>query len=451
MDDDTLLMPPGVLAGLGGADTEPRSRLFDRSMRYVDSCPKIELRPARPRRRCSTTGASTSGCCSRRSASCGRRRLGWASASCRAVQQLAGRLLERHPGPHRADRPAQLPRRRRGRRRARPLPRPGVPRCVRLSGAVRRPAARPPRLRSDLGPRASRPTCRSCLHLVVRLGDANPAGRWYGSRVEDVIDAPEVNAGGLLFNFTIGGTLQLIPAHHLDDRRRRVRPAPGPEGRVRRVRCRLGGLPMDRLDEKYELLRLDPAAGDATERLHPPQRLVRGRAEPSARSPASSISSGPDRIMWGSDFPHVDSSMARAGADPPIRRRPRPTDRRRVLGGNARRLRPRPAPPRARRPTLTTLSHRYPPGADDDRQRHHHQPVRRPRDLGFDPDALREKYRHERDKRLRPDGEAQYIEVDGRVRPLRRRRPLRAPGFDAASRSPTRSRWSSSAAGSAAC
>ncbi|MFU8814403.1 MAG: flavin-containing monooxygenase [Pseudomonadales bacterium] len=34
-------------------------------------------------------------------------------------------------------------------------------------------------------------------------------------------------------------------------------------------------------------------------------------------------------------------------------------------------------------------------------------------ELGFDPDALREKYRIERDKRLRPDGNQQYIEVAG--------------------------------------
>lgn len=32
---------------------------------------------------------------------------------------------------------------------------------------------------------------------------------------------------------------------------------------------------------------------------------------------------------------------------------------------------------------------------------------------GFDPDALREKYRQERDKRLRTDGNQQYIEVTG--------------------------------------
>ncbi|MGH7806285.1 MAG: flavin-containing monooxygenase [Candidatus Binatia bacterium] len=34
-------------------------------------------------------------------------------------------------------------------------------------------------------------------------------------------------------------------------------------------------------------------------------------------------------------------------------------------------------------------------------------------ELGFDPDALREKYRQERDKRLREDGNSQYIEVKG--------------------------------------
>jgi cyclohexanone monooxygenase len=34
-------------------------------------------------------------------------------------------------------------------------------------------------------------------------------------------------------------------------------------------------------------------------------------------------------------------------------------------------------------------------------------------DLGFDPDALREKYRQERDKRLRVDANAQYVEIKG--------------------------------------
>ncbi len=37
----------------------------------------------------------------------------------------------------------------------------------------------------------------------------------------------------------------------------------------------------------------------------------------------------------------------------------------------------------------------------------------RPNELGFDPDALRERYREEREKRLRPDGTDQYLEVTG--------------------------------------
>ena len=34
-------------------------------------------------------------------------------------------------------------------------------------------------------------------------------------------------------------------------------------------------------------------------------------------------------------------------------------------------------------------------------------------DLGFDPDALRDKYREERDRRLRADANDQYVEVAG--------------------------------------
>jgi len=35
-------------------------------------------------------------------------------------------------------------------------------------------------------------------------------------------------------------------------------------------------------------------------------------------------------------------------------------------------------------------------------------------DLDFDPDALREKYNHERDRRIRKDGNAQYVEIAGK-------------------------------------
>ena len=35
-------------------------------------------------------------------------------------------------------------------------------------------------------------------------------------------------------------------------------------------------------------------------------------------------------------------------------------------------------------------------------------------DLGFDPDALLAKYRAERDRRVRADGNEQYVEIAGR-------------------------------------
>ena len=57
-----------------------------------------------------------------------------------------------------------------------------------------------------------------------------------------------------------------------------------------------------------------------------------------------------------------------------------------------------------------------------------------PDTLPFDPDALREKYRAERDKRLRADGNEQYVEVAGRVRPLRRGPVRRADRARAADR-----------------
>jgi len=40
-------------------------------------------------------------------------------------------------------------------------------------------------------------------------------------------------------------------------------------------------------------------------------------------------------------------------------------------------------------------------------------PPHEPADLGFDPDALRTEYREERNKRIRADGNDQYLEVKG--------------------------------------
>jgi len=50
--------------------------------------------------------------------------------------------------------------------------------------------------------------------------------------------------------------------------------------------------------------------------------------------------------------------------------------------------------------------------------------------LGFDPDALREKYRQERDKRLRDDGDLQYVEMSGEFAHYADDDPYVEPGFD---------------------
>ena len=51
--------------------------------------------------------------------------------------------------------------------------------------------------------------------------------------------------------------------------------------------------------------------------------------------------------------------------------------------------------------------------------------------LAFDPDALRAKYRAERDKRLRADGNKQYLEVKGELRRFIED-PYVEPGFNRA-------------------
>ena len=51
-------------------------------------------------------------------------------------------------------------------------------------------------------------------------------------------------------------------------------------------------------------------------------------------------------------------------------------------------------------------------------------------DLGFDPDALREKYRQEREKRLRDDGTDQYQEMSAEFARYADHDPYAAPGVE---------------------
>ena len=56
-------------------------------------------------------------------------------------------------------------------------------------------------------------------------------------------------------------------------------------------------------------------------------------------------------------------------------------------------------------------------------------PAKPAHDLDFDPDALRDKYRQEREKRLRADGEAQYVELSGAFAHYAEDDPYADPSF----------------------
>lgn len=167
-----------------------------------------------------------------------------------------------------------------------------------------------------------------CLHVVVRTGGA---GRPF---------APWLDGGaGLMFGFTLGAPGQIIPALTdliLGGTFDRV-----PGLKVLAVEAGAGWAPflMDRLHEKHDTL--GPLVQQPL-RLAPPEYIQRNCwfvAEPEERTIGSCLDLvGEDRILWGSDYPHIDSTME---APDLIRRTVEalgPERRRAVLGGSARTL-----------------------------------------------------------------------------------------------------------------
>ncbi|MFQ5426903.1 MAG: amidohydrolase family protein, partial [Gaiellales bacterium] len=169
------------------------------------------------------------------------------------------------------------------------------------------------------------------LHVVVRLRRmARPAGvlaEWY-----EPGEAPRV------FGFGLGATLQVIPAvsamvvDGLFDR--------FPALRVLCVEAGAGWAAylMDRLDAKYRHF----GFSNPLELGRPSEYFRRNLwfcAEPEERTIGAMMDLvGEDRIVWGSDYPHIDShieaaSQIRAGVAGLSEER-----RRRVLGENARAL-----------------------------------------------------------------------------------------------------------------
>jgi predicted TIM-barrel fold metal-dependent hydrolase len=163
-----------------------------------------------------------------------------------------------------------------------------------------------------------------CLHVVVRFGGAAaPFAGWHAA------------GAGLVFGFVLGAPGQIIPAlttmvlDGLFDRFPRLKVACVEAG------CGWAAFLMDRLDEKFEVF------GEVAPKLElkPSEYLRRNVwyvAEPDERTIGAMCALvGEERILWGSDYPHIDSTL-----DAPRKIRESvagltPSQRSRVLGANA--------------------------------------------------------------------------------------------------------------------
>lgn len=137
-----------------------------------------------------------------------------------------------------------------------------------------------------------------CLHVIVRFGGAAvPFAAWQETRP------------GPVFGFGLGAPGQLIPAmaamvvSGLFDRHPRLK--------IAAVEAGAGFAPylMDRLDEKHAFFHAAQPL-----QMKPSEYFKRNFwfvAEPEERTLDAVLRHvGEDRLLWGSDFPHVDSTLA---------------------------------------------------------------------------------------------------------------------------------------------
>jgi uncharacterized protein len=135
----------------------------------------------------------------------------------------------------------------------------------------------------------------ACFHVIVRFGGAGvPFAAWHAT------------TPGPLFGFGMGGTGQLMPAiasvvtDGLFERFPRLKVVSVEAG------CGYAPYLMDRLDAKYEAFR------DTLDLPKRPSEYIRNNvyfvAEQGERTIDEALSLvGEDRILWGSDYPHVDA------------------------------------------------------------------------------------------------------------------------------------------------
>ena len=168
-----------------------------------------------------------------------------------------------------------------------------------------------------------------CLHVIVRVGRAQAMlGNFY--------QPGEFRA---VFGFALGGFAQIVPAlmtmvvDGLFDRFERLK--------VLCVEAGCGWAPyvMDRMDEKYEHL-----GWTFPLKLKPSEYLRRNVwvvAEPEERTIGNVMDlMGEDRVLWGSDYPHIDSTLDAPRLIRENAARLDPQRRRKLMGENARRVFP---------------------------------------------------------------------------------------------------------------
>lgn len=165
-----------------------------------------------------------------------------------------------------------------------------------------------------------------CLHVIVRTtGAAIPFRAWHEAKL------------GAVFTFGLGATGQLMPAMAslvlggLFERFPTLRVASVEAG------CGYAAYLMDRLDEKFRYFDFSTKL-----RMRPSDYIRRNCyfvAEPEERTIGAMLELvGEDHIVWGSDYPHVDSTVEAPGLLRKQISTLSPERRQRVLGDNAVRL-----------------------------------------------------------------------------------------------------------------
>ena len=136
-----------------------------------------------------------------------------------------------------------------------------------------------------------------CLHVIVRFeGAAVPFAAWHQSGASPV------------FGFGLGATGQLVPAmaslvlDGLFDRFEKLKVVSVEAG------CGYAAYLMDRLDEKFHFFRaMSPLQKKPSDYVRRNCYFV---AEPEERSIGAMLELvGQENILWGSDYPHVDSRL----------------------------------------------------------------------------------------------------------------------------------------------